>query len=140
MKVTSARTWVMALAVFVSACAVAGPPPPSPAGRWITASHNLVVTINPCGANLCGDVAQVLANNSMLKSGESAVQALPVGFQLVTGLRRDGDHWTGRIFNRENGQTYDCAMRKLPDGTLEVRPYVVLPLIGRTQIWTRAGE
>src|SRR5262245_19349626 len=130
----------LALAFVIAACSAAAAQATSPEGRWITASHNLIVSIAPCGPVLCGTVTEVLANNSMSDAGASTAQPLPVGYQLITGLRRDGDHWTGRIFNRENGRTYDCTVRKLADGTLEVRPYVVLPLAGRTQIWAPAGN
>ena len=137
---TRARRAVMivALAFMAPACGAGSAAPASPQGSWVTASHNLVVTIAPCGAMMCGMVAQVLANNSMMGPGEAAVQPLPVGYRLISNLHRDGDHWSGRIFNRENGRTYDCTVRKLPDGALEVRPYIVLPLFGRTQIWTHA--
>src|SRR5689334_12234323 len=110
-----AGKWAVLLAVLAaSACSGR---PASPAGRWITASHNLIVAVGPCAASLCGTVEQVLANNSMMAQGASQARPLPIGYQLVTGLRRDGDHWTGRIFNREDGHTYDCAVRALPDGT-----------------------
>jgi uncharacterized protein (DUF2147 family) len=135
------RGGMMAAALLgVAACGVALAQPASPAGQWVTASRNLVVTIGPCGAVLCGAVARVLANNSMMARGEAAAAPLPVGYRLISDLRRDGDHWRGRIFNRENGRSYDCTMRKLPDGALEVRPYIVMSLFGRTQIWTRAPD
>lgn len=139
MKRANARKWAMALAVLASACGAAAAPPSDPSGQWVTASRNLVVTVGACGAAMCGTVAQVLANNSMSAAGEAAVRPLPIGYQLMTGLHRAGDHWSGRIFNRENGRTYDCEVRALPDGTLEVRPFVGLPIFGRTQIWVRAG-
>jgi uncharacterized protein (DUF2147 family) len=132
------RKWVGLLALVAAcACSTSAPPAP-PAGRWITASHNLIVAIGPCGETMCGAVEQVLANNSMTSTGTSAVRPLDVGFHLITGLRRDGDHWTGRIFNREDGRTYDCTVRVLANGALEVHPYVETPLLGRTQIWPRA--
>src|SRR5262245_6600325 len=107
----SMRAWVLVVVlVGVSACGATSAEPVSPTGRWETASHNLVVRIEGCGATMCGIVAQVLANNSMMGSGEAAVQPLPVGYRLINNLRRDGDHWRGRIFNRENGRTYDCTV------------------------------
>jgi uncharacterized protein (DUF2147 family) len=132
------RKWVGLLAFAACACSTPGPPT-SPVGRWITASHNLIVAIGPCGETICGAVEQVLANNSMMSPAASAVRPLDLGFHLITSLRRDGDHWTGRIFNREDGRTYDCTVRVLANGALEVHPYVGMPFLGRTQIWPRAG-
>lgn len=88
---------------------------------------------------MCGSVVEVLANNSMIGPGKAAAAPLPVGFHLITDLQVDGDHWRGRIFNREDRRTYDCVVRVTPNGALEVRPYVGLPLIGRTQLWARVG-
>jgi uncharacterized protein (DUF2147 family) len=45
--------------------------------------------------------------------------------------------WSGTIYNRDNGKTYDCLMTVLAADRLKVRPYVVLPLFGQTQIWAR---
>jgi uncharacterized protein (DUF2147 family) len=135
----SVRGSVLALALFgLSACGAGSSLPSSPAGRWLTASHNLVVAITPCGAFMCGTVARVLANNSMMSRGASSVAPLPLGARLITGLHADGDHWSGRIFNRENGRTYDCTVRKLSNGELEVRPYIVLAWFGRSQVWAQA--
>jgi uncharacterized protein (DUF2147 family) len=130
----------MTAALGVSACQTASAPVASPQGRWVTASRNLVVEIAPCGELMCGTVAKVLANYSMSGAGRSSARPLPVGFRLITDMHRDGDHWTGRIFDRENGRTYDLSLRELTDLRLEVRPYVVLPLAGRTQIWTRSQD
>ena len=36
-----------------------------------------------------------------------------------------------------DGETYRCTMRVREDGSLRVRGYVGVPLLGKTQIWTR---
>jgi len=82
----------------------------------------------------------VIANNTMSGSGRSGAAPLDPGARLVTGLRRDGAAWRGRIFNREDGRTYDCVMRPRANGELEVRPYVVIEAIGRSQIWRRPAS
>lgn len=130
------RTFLVATLSLAASAGAAFAQPASLAGQWLTASSNIVVEIAPCGQAQCGDVAQVLANNSM-QAANAASTAPPaeVGLRILSALRPDGDHWRGRIFNRENGRSYDCRVRKLGDGTLEVRAYVVLPAFGRTQIW-----
>ncbi len=108
----------------------------SPGGKWIAASGNFEVAIAPCGRVMCGTVSRVIANRSMAASGSPAA-LLPEGYRIITDLRPDGDAYRGRIFNRENGRTYDCTLKVGADGSLEVRPYVVLPLFGRSQLWRR---
>lgn len=63
-----------------------------------------------------------------------------VGLTILTGLRRDGDGYSGgSILDPDEGRTYRCTAR-LTDGgrALELRGYIGAPLFGRTQVWTRA--
>jgi len=131
------------LAGLALAAAAQTPPPPGPQGRWITASGNLEVEIAPCGSALCGTVTKVLANHSMSRDGEEMKPAddKPVlGMKLLTGFVAQTDtpnQWDGEIYNRENGKTYRCRMSLDGTGQLVVRPYVGLPLFGKTQLWQR---
>jgi uncharacterized protein (DUF2147 family) len=119
----------------------------APQGRWITASGNLEVEIAPCGKALCGTVTQVLGNRSMSRDGEEMkpVDTRPaLGMKILQNLvpeTAEGQRttrWEGEIYNRENGKTYACLMSVNPDGSLLVRPYVGLPLFGKTQTWHRS--
>jgi uncharacterized protein (DUF2147 family) len=131
------RAWLAGLVagLAMAGSAVAGE---SPHGRWITASGNVEVEIAPCGQALCGTVAKVLANRSMADPTKVlAGKPATVGLAILTDLMPDGPgRWKGRIYNRENGKTYDCLIS--PQGqTMNVRAYVVLPVIGQTQVWRR---
>lgn len=58
---------------------------------------------------------------------------------IVTGMKRDGEHWSGgQILDPNNGKVYRSQM-KLVDGgkRMEVRGYIGTPLLGRTQTWHR---
>lgn len=124
-----------------------------PRGRYITASGNLEVEVAPCGEAWCGTVTRVLANRSM--SGSGAMQAAdgrdPMGLAILKDFvptvfdapAADGTprptQWRGEIYNRENGKHYSALMSLDERGDLVLRPYVVLPLFGRTQVWTRVA-
>lgn len=128
--------------ILLMAATAAGPASaaaPSPLGRWLSASGNVEVTIRPCGPALCGAVSRVFANNSMEHPGPAASPPARVGLQLLSDFRPDGDGWTGRIFNRENGNTYDCHMSLRGANQLVMQAYVFLPILGKTQIWRRLG-
>ena len=122
---------------------------PDPKGRWITASGNLEVDIAPCGQALCGTVTKVLANRSMSREGEDMkpVDTRPaLGMKILIDLKQEASdgsepaRWSGQIYNRENGKTYRCLMSLDASGGLVLRPYVGLPLFGRTQVWRRAED
>ncbi|MDO9005608.1 MAG: DUF2147 domain-containing protein [Aquabacterium sp.] len=115
-----------------------------PRGRWITASGNLEVDVAPCGEGaLCGTATRVLANRSM-SPGVDAMDPVDkrpaLGMTILIDFRPDDDdasQWHGQIYNRENGKTYRCQMSLGPQGELVLRPYIGLPLFGKTQVWQR---
>jgi uncharacterized protein (DUF2147 family) len=107
----------------------------------VTESGNLEVDIAPCGKALCGTVVKVLTDQSM--AGPSKTMAAdapsPLGVKVLSDFMPSGDsEWHGQIYNRENGKTYDCLMSLASADQLKIRPYVGVPLVGKTQIWRRA--
>jgi uncharacterized protein (DUF2147 family) len=111
-------------------------------GRWITATGNLEIDIAPCGAELCGKVARVLANRSMARAGKEMSTPPPaLGLQILGGLAPSGPgEWTGRIYDREKDTTYRCHVTRVAPDALDVRGYVGIPLLGRSQTWRRVAE
>jgi len=62
-----------------------------------------------------------------------------VGMTIVKGIKlKDGHYEGGEILDPENGKTYRCLMKLDNTGNeLEVRGFIGIALIGRSQIWTR---
>lgn len=62
-----------------------------------------------------------------------------VGMTIVKGIKfTDGHYEGGEILDPENGKTYRCLMKLDSTGNqLEVRGYIGISLIGRSQNWTR---
>ena len=131
-----------------AAMAQATQPAPSPGGRWISANGNVEVDIAHCGAAWCGTITRVLGKQSMSRPGEvmTPVDTRPaVGMTILKDFVADETDtasgppagWHGHIYNRENGKTYRCLMSLDASGGLVLRPYVGLPIFGRTQVWRR---
>ena len=62
-----------------------------------------------------------------------------IGMTIVDGMRAEGDGFGGgRILDPDNGSVYKSRMM-LTDGgkKLEVRGYIGVPMLGRTQVWLR---
>lgn len=113
-----------------------------PVGRWRTDNGNLEVEIAPCGAAFCGTVVKVLANRSM--SGNGAMAAAdtrsPLGMTILKDLvSSSAGEWQGEIYNRENAKTYSCRLSLDGPDQLVVRPYVGLPMFGKTLVWARVA-
>ena len=62
-----------------------------------------------------------------------------IGMQILSGLRWDGEQYSGgEILDPNNGKSYRCLMRVVDEGRkLEVRGYIGISLLGRTQVWLR---
>ncbi len=71
-------------------------------------------------------------------SGERRDQPI-AGMLVLTGLRRQGDRYTGgEILDPEEGRVYRVEARLTEQGRkLSVRGYLGLPILGRDQIWER---
>ena len=62
-----------------------------------------------------------------------------IGMTILWGLKQDGNSWTGgEILDPHNGKIYRCKMTPSADGkTLDVRGFIGVSFIGRTQTWLR---
>ncbi len=62
-----------------------------------------------------------------------------IGMTIANGLKKNGDKYDGgKILDPENGKIYKCKMTLNETGDeLEVRGYIGISLLGRSQIWTR---
>jgi uncharacterized protein (DUF2147 family) len=62
-----------------------------------------------------------------------------IGMNILWGLRKDGDQYTGgEILDAKEGKIYRCKMKLQGGGKkLEVRGYIGVSLFGRSQTWSR---
>jgi uncharacterized protein (DUF2147 family) len=62
-----------------------------------------------------------------------------IGMMIITGLRRHGNEYAGgEILDPANGKTYQCRMWTSDSGKkLNVRGFIGVSLLGRTQVWLR---
>jgi len=128
------------------------------AGKWLTQGGEAQVLIEPCPqvgrGPLCGrvvwlrdarnpdgrDVATVEDVTDVL-NGDPQLRSRPLlGMYGMYDFRLGGDpasYEEGTIYNPGDGRTYRANVRLLPDGRLRLRGYVGIPLIGKTEIWSR---
>lgn len=123
----------------------------TPVGLWRTIddktgmvrSH---VRIVDAGGALEGKVDKLLNRqpdddpDGLCRACPGARKDQPVeGMTILWGLKQDGDQWTGgEILDPKNGKTYRCRMKLIDGGKkLEVRGFIGVSLLGRTQTWIR---
>jgi len=62
-----------------------------------------------------------------------------LGLEIIRGLKKDGDEFTGgTITDPKTGKTYKCTITRTGD-KLNVRGYVGISLMGRTQTWQKVN-
>ena len=110
----------------------------SAVGNWLTEDRSGVIAIAPCGASLCGRIVGMDAP----RRADGSPDRDPAGhaFCGLSILRADPSSpgvWDGHIINPNDDSSWTCRLTLADDGTLHLRGYVLLPMLGRTQIWTR---
>ncbi len=61
-----------------------------------------------------------------------------LGMNILTGLEKDGDEWSGgKILDPKNGKKYKCFIKLEEADKLKIRGYIGFSLLGRTAYWFR---
>ncbi len=57
----------------------------------------------------------------------------------LTGMKYDGaGKWSGgAIYDPKSGKTYKCKLELNADGSVKVRGFIGVSLLGKNQVWTR---
>jgi uncharacterized protein (DUF2147 family) len=120
---------------------------PTPVGVWLHDNKRIEIEITPCGETLCGKLVWFKRPNDAqglplvdLNNPDATLRARPlIGLVVLNGLRRTGENtWeNGSIYDPDDGATYNASMSMQDDGALQVRAYVLMPILGKTFVWTR---
>jgi uncharacterized protein (DUF2147 family) len=115
-------------------------------GTWLTASGKAIVEIYKEGNKYNGKIVWLkIPNNEEGKpkvdknNPDKIKQTVPLlGLNMLKGFVFKKNEWSdGTIYDPENGKTYSCFI-KYRDGKLDLRGYLGISLIGRTQTWYKA--
>ena len=61
-----------------------------------------------------------------------------LGMNILTGLKKDGDEWSGgTILDPRNGKVYKCYIKLTNKNKLKIRGYIGVSLFGKTAYWYR---
>jgi uncharacterized protein (DUF2147 family) len=112
---------------------------PGPVGRWLTEDRGGVIEIFSCGAALCGRIVGMAEPVRSDGKPQTDNQGRPkCGLTILhDAVSTETGQWAGRITDPDDGSDWNCTLSVDADGRLHLRGYVLLPLLGQTQIWTR---
>ena len=135
------------LLVGATACAQQSPPEGDRIlGVWLTADAKAHVAIYRTGDQYFGRIIWLKEPD---KNGMPAVddqnpdeklRGRPIlNLDMMYGFLYDGDDvWVdGRVYDPEGGDEYRGKLRLVDNNTMDLRGYVMIPLFGRTETWTR---
>ncbi|MBK6853357.1 MAG: DUF2147 domain-containing protein [Burkholderiales bacterium] len=123
----------------------------TPTGLWKTidddgkTEKSLVRIVDTAGV-LSGKVEKIFdaaKQDAKCEECSDARKGQPVlGLTIIQGVKANAGEaglWDGgEILDPNNGKTYKVRMKPVDGGkTLEVRGYIGMPLLGRTQTWQR---
>jgi uncharacterized protein (DUF2147 family) len=120
----------------------------SPAGRWKTVDDRTgqprgVVRIYEENGAFFGKVESGLKAEDAGEHCDLCTddrKGKPViGMIVMRSMKKQGDEYGGGdILDPDTGKVYHCKLQLLDQGTrLLVRGYMIAPILGRTQTWTR---
>jgi uncharacterized protein (DUF2147 family) len=71
---------------------------------------------------------------------DESVRNVPLkGYRMLKDFTFAGkDEWSnGTIYDPENGSTYKCIIKMTDSNTLDIRGYIGVEALGRTDVWKR---
>ena len=139
---------VAAAAALASASAFAA----TPVGLWKTIDDNTgkvrsLVRVTNVNGEYKGTIEKLFRaadqdQNPKCDKCEGALKDKPIiGMTILTGLRQESDeeYENGKIIDPENGKTYSSKLTLDESGKkLELRGFIGVSLVGRSQTWVRA--
>ena len=116
-------------------------------GTWLTGSQKAAVTVYKEGNKYFGKITWLKEPNE--ENGKAKLDdnnpddkkktVALMGLNLLKDFVFDGStKWEkGIIYDPENGKTYSCKITMISNDKLDVRGFVGISMLGRTQTWIR---
>lgn len=128
-------------------------------GKWLTESTNAHVELyrcaDPARGAICGKVvwlrnptnpdqtpAASVEDVRDVKNPDPALRQRPIlGLEFLNGFKPSAEEANvfvdGKIYSAEDGDTYSARIRLETPDRLVLRGFVGLPMLGKSQTWTR---
>lgn len=116
-------------------------------GVWYTGAKQSKIEIYTCGKQYCGRIVWLGEPDTNGKpktdknNPDEKLRSRPIiGMVLMKNFTYSGNNvWEdGEIYNPKSGKTYSCKMTLIDKNTLDLRGFIGISLIGKTDTWTRA--
>ena len=114
---------------------------PLPTGQWRVQDGTAAIRVVNCAGALWGVIAGAIggANNTDTDKNnpDPALRNRPImGLPILIDMRPSQGRWAGRVYNAENGKTYDANIGLVSGNVLHIEGCVLGFLCGGEN-WTR---
>lgn len=116
-------------------------------GVWLSADGSGWIKIELGADGPVGSIAgspddsgeRTPSDKDVLNPDPALRDRLLLGLTIMDGFADAGEgRWkNGRIYDPNSGKTYKCKLTLIDQNTLELRGYIGISFLGRTETWTR---
>lgn len=110
----------------------------------------VILEVGPCGAAKCAHVAWLRLPNGPdgkplldYRNPDAALQSRPVcGLEVISDFKKqpDGTWGDGTVYVSDLGQSFSGYAEILSPTQVKVRGYVLLPIFGESEVWSRVTK
>lgn len=120
---------------------------PDPSGLWLTENKRAAIRVEKCGASICGKIAWIIPGGMTrdTKNPDASMRNRSLcNLEILSGFTQNTGNakvWEGgKIYKADEGGIYRATVSAISDNELYVRGYIGLPLLGKSQTWSRVSE
>jgi len=115
-------------------------------GKWLSATGEGQIEIYKKSDKYFGKLAWIKDPNDEkgkpkvdAKNPNTGLRTKPIlGLEILKDFIFEGGKWTdGTIYDPQTGKTYSCNLTLKENGQLNIRGYIGISLIGRSETWKR---
>ena len=117
-------------------------------GVWEPSNGRARVKIDRIGTKYYGRIVWLLEPNDPetgepktdINNPDAALQDVPLkGYRMLKDFvfQEDGTWTEGTIYDPLSGSTYNCVIKMTDENTLDIRGYIGVQALGRTDVWKR---
>lgn len=115
-------------------------------GKWLSATGEGQIEIYKRADKYFGKLSWIKDPNDEkgkpkldIKNPNLSLHVKPIlGLEILKDFIFEGGKWTdGTIYDPQTGKTYSCNLTLKENGQLNIRGYIGISLIGRSEVWKR---
>lgn len=135
---------LLLLLTVAVACALSLPPDQI-AGVWWSPKKDARIELFRSGPKLLGRVVWAIPERREQLDSKNPDKALRkrrvIGSTIFSDFVYADGRWVdGKAYDPDSGRTYSCTMELINANTLSVHGYIGLPILGRSETFTRFSE